>query len=113
MLVLAIVLTSAVSLRSWNKEKLITAYTDNHDEIMAAAHASETLEKKPKSKKPKVRLQRALHFVLPLRLPLFNSYLNSRTTTRNVSLESQWEALLLRRRLTGNWHRQPRDCISN
>jgi len=38
---------------NWNKEKLINAYTENKEKVLAAAHASETLEKKPKSKKPK------------------------------------------------------------
>lgn len=53
---------------SWNKEKVINAVSENKDKVLAAAHTSETLEKKPKSKKPKVRVLfavlRPVEFVL-------------------------------------------------
>jgi hypothetical protein len=42
---------------SWNKEKLINSFTENKEKVLAAAHVTETLEKKPKSKKPKVRFR--------------------------------------------------------
>lgn len=50
----------------------MNAYTESREKILEAAHASETLEKKPKSKKPKVRfrttiLERPSH-CLPLNL---------------------------------------------
>lgn len=38
---------------NWNKEKLINSFTENKEKVLAAAHIAESLEKKPKSKKPK------------------------------------------------------------
>lgn len=48
----------------------MNAYTESREKILEAAHASETLEKKPKSKKPKVRFRNTVLERPSSRLPL-------------------------------------------